>query len=37
MRSVGEIRKILLEHKEELKSRFGIKEIGLFGSYTRDE
>ena len=28
---------ILKEHKEELKERYGIKGIGVFGSYVRGE
>lgn len=25
------------EHKAEFEQRFGVKKIGLFGSYARDE
>jgi len=28
---------ILKEHKEELKEKYGVKEIGIFGSYVRGE
>ena len=28
---------ILKEHKEELKERYGVKGIGVFGSYVRGE
>lgn len=28
---------ILKEHKEELKEKYGVKEIGVFGSYIRGE
>jgi uncharacterized protein len=28
---------IVAEHKEELKNRFGVEKIGLFGSYARGE
>jgi len=31
------ITNILKEHKEELKKKYGIKEIGIFGSYVRGE
>jgi len=31
------ITNILKEHKEELKEEYGIKEIGVFGSYVREE
>ena len=32
-----EILGFLREHREELESRFGLKTIGLFGSYARGE
>ena len=32
-----EIVKILKEHKEELRRRYGVAEIGIFGSYVRGE
>ena len=35
-RTVDEIIEILKEHEEELR-RYGIKRIGLFGSYVRGE
>jgi len=28
---------ILKEHKAELKEKYGVKEIGIFGSYVRGE
>ncbi len=28
---------ILKEHKEELKEKYEVKEIGIFGSYVRGE
>jgi len=31
------ITNILKEHKEELKEKYGVKEIGIFGSYVRGE
>jgi len=31
------IKKILEEHKSELKKKYNIKEIGIFGSYARNE
>lgn len=37
MRRVGEINEILGKHKEELRERFSVKEIGIFGSYVRGE
>lgn len=32
-----EITNFLTLHKAELESRFGVKRIGLFGSYARNE
>lgn len=31
-KSLDEIRKILKEHEKVLKEKYGIKEIGIFGS-----
>lgn len=31
------ITNILKEHKEELKEKYGVKEIGIFGSYVKGE
>jgi predicted nucleotidyltransferase len=31
------VKKVLKEHKEELKGKYGVKEIGVFGSYVRGE
>jgi len=32
-----EIIKILKQHNKDLKEKFKVKEIGLFGSYVRNE
>jgi predicted nucleotidyltransferase len=32
-----EIRKILISHKDDLRNMYGVKEIGIFGSYIRGE
>lgn len=37
MRTLDEIKKILKMHKPELKERFKVKRIGIFGSYIRGE
>ncbi|MCQ6253854.1 nucleotidyltransferase family protein [Methanocaldococcus sp.] len=37
MKTLNEIKKILLEHKKELKEKYKIKSIGIFGSYARGE
>lgn len=31
------ITRILKEHKEELKDKYGVTEMGVFGSYVRGE
>jgi len=35
--SLEEIKKVLSEHKGELRERFKVKEIGIFGSFVRGE
>jgi predicted nucleotidyltransferase len=37
MQDIEEIKRILLRHKEELKKRFKVKTIGVFGSFVRGE
>lgn len=37
MRGREEIMRILQEHKAELREKYGVREIGLFGSYVRGE
>ena len=37
MTNVEEIKRTLLQHKGELKKRFKVKAIGVFGSYVRGE
>jgi predicted nucleotidyltransferase len=37
MKTVDEIRSILSAHREVLRARFGVKEIGIFGSLARNE
>ena len=32
-----EIKRILQEHREELREKYRVKEIGIFGSYVRGE
>ncbi len=36
-KTVYEIRRVLKRHERELKEKYGIKEIGVFGSYVRGE
>lgn len=35
--NVEEIKEMLARHMEELKGRFKVKEIGIFGSYVKGE
>jgi len=35
--SDDKIKRILKEHDSELREKYGIKEIGVFGSYMRGE
>ena len=32
-----QLKKIVGEHKRQLRQRYGMKEIGVFGSYVRGE
>lgn len=36
-KSLNEIKEILKKHEEELKKKYKIKEVGIFGSYLRGE
>jgi predicted nucleotidyltransferase len=35
MKKVNELKKILQDHKSNIKDEYGVIEIGLFGSYTQ--
>jgi uncharacterized protein len=37
MKNVEAIKRTLFEHKAELKEKFKVKNIGVFGSYVRGE
>jgi predicted nucleotidyltransferase len=37
IKTLAEITDILKEHETELKKRYGINEVGIFGSYLRGE
>jgi len=37
MAKLDKIKKIINDHRQELKERFKITEIGIFGSYVRGE
>ena len=37
MKTFEQIKNILAKHKEDLRQKYKIKEIGIFGSYVRGE
>ncbi len=37
MKNFEEIKEIIQKHKGEFKEQYGLKEIGVFGSYVRGE
>jgi len=37
MKNLEEIKEILAKHKNELKEKYGVIELGIFGSYVRAE
>lgn len=37
MKRWEDIQRMLREHKQELAERYGVREIGIFGSYVRGE
>ena len=37
MKTFEEIKNSLSEHKEELRKKYKVREIGIFGSYVRGE
>ena len=37
MKTINEIKKIFEFHKGEFKEKYGVKTIGIFGSYLRKE
>ena len=37
MKKINKIKEILRQHKQEVVRRFKVKEIGLFGSYVRNQ
>jgi len=36
-KSIEEIKRIIQQHKKEMKEKYGVKEIGIFGSLVRGE
>ena len=37
MTTLNNIRNILIVHKEELRKKYGVSEIGIFGSYIKNK
>jgi predicted nucleotidyltransferase len=37
MQDIERIKRVLLRHKAELRKKFKVKSIGVFGSYVRGE
>jgi len=37
MRNLKDIKRILKKHQEELREKYGVKTIGIFGSFARNE
>ena len=37
MSKIEEIKKILIERKEEIREKYGVIILGVFGSYARGE
>jgi predicted nucleotidyltransferase len=37
MKTLNEIKEILRKHKKELKEKYKVKSIAIFGSYARNE
>ena len=37
VKTLKDVQKVLQAHKEELRKRYGVKRIGVFGSYSRGE
>jgi len=37
MKSLKEIKEILKKHQEEIRQKYGVKSIGIFGSFARNE
>jgi len=37
VKNFEEIKELIQKHKEEFRKQYGLKEIGIFGSYLRGE
>ena len=36
MKTLEEIRAILIEHQQILRERYGVRDLAIFGSYARE-
>ena len=37
VKTLRDVQRMLQTHKEELRKKYGVKRIGIFGSYSRGE
>jgi len=37
MKNISELKEIIKQHKQELREKFKVKDIAIFGSYVRGE
>lgn len=37
MKTISELKRILAKHKRELRDKYHVKQLGLFGSYVRGD
>src|SRR3990172_4449808 len=37
MKTFEEIKEVIQRHKEDLRKKYGVKEIGIFGSYVKGD
>jgi predicted nucleotidyltransferase len=37
MKTTNEVKQILAEYKEEIRQKYGVRVVGIFGSYARGE
>jgi predicted nucleotidyltransferase len=37
MKTISQLKKILAKHKRELRDKYHVKQLGLFGSYARGD
>lgn len=37
MKTLEDLKQLLMKHKSEIKERFGVKNLYIFGSYVRGE